>query len=306
MSIDLQVATLATDNEGRLGGSVEEMPYPQPLDLYAPESMKPILARWRKLIGGNQAGTAASKAQPNPSTPVNLLVDTNNPMAQTAPSPSPVAGPVRKWEDGAPYVDLPKDLLRSFNIVALTDEDEISPTAKALFGLSDVEHQAATGLYAALKDQFEQIERANLVRTKPTGYRFVVRAFPKLAKDLQLEWRQKLSQIVGTNRAELLDASIRNTSGPRFSRLAKRNFNMAVAHQKGPSWLDRGSAEIRIDLVVDKGNDGELTIQRVEWNTDDGQQGKLSIRPGTGGLKAMPERWRHLITPEILTMPPLL
>jgi len=273
-------------------------PYPAALDQYAPESMKPVLARWRTVVA--QPGQTAANQNPE------------NRVAESSPAKAAVQGTSesqeRTWQDGAAYVDLPKRLIKSFQIAGLTVDDEVSPEARALFGLTDAEARAVAELYAEMRKRFEQVEVSHLERTKPTEYHFVLRAFPDQAKALQSEWLQKLGQTVGTNRAELVDGAIRIPIQPRFTKRGMQNHNDFIRmHEKGPSWLARGMAETEIDLTVDKGADGQPIIQRLEYRSggEGGGRGNIGVAPGAGGLKKLPERWRHLITPDILTMPPI-
>jgi hypothetical protein len=145
-----------------------------------------------------------------------------------------------------------------------------------------------------------------LERTKPTEYSFVIRAFPDQAKALQAEWLQKLGQTVGTNRSSLLDGAIQTPLQPFLRQRAKQNRDDFIRmNEKGPSWLTRGMTETRIDLTVDKGADGKPVIERIEWKSEGGGSGNTGVAPGAGGMKRIPERWRHLITPDILTTPSL-
>src|SRR5438477_6813078 len=134
LEIDLSDTTVTTGKGGH-GRSVGAGPYPQPLDVYAPEAMKPILARWRHLIAEGKAGASAPKGQISSATPLNLQVE-----AKTGATPIASSG-VRleklrgKWEDGTPFVDLPKGMIGAFRIAGLTVDDELSPAARALFGL---------------------------------------------------------------------------------------------------------------------------------------------------------------------------
>jgi len=83
--------------------------------------------------------------------------------------------------------------------------------------------------------------------------------------------------------------------------------NFIKSHEKGPSWLTRGMVDTQIDLAVDKGENGQPVIERMDWSVggEGGERGNIGVAPGAGGMKRMPERWRHLITPDILTMPPV-
>lgn len=282
-----------TSGRGGSGGGISAGPLPSNFDRFAPESMKPVLGRWRKVIEGTAQAASTEKKE--------------KPSVQASSEQGAIQE--RTWQDGAPYVDLPKRLIKSFQIAGLTVDDEVSPEARALFGLSDSETKAVDGLYAEMRQRFEQVEVSHLERTKPTEYHFVLRAFPEQAKALQSEWLQKLSQTVGTRRAELLDGAIRTPIQPHFMRRGVRDHGDFIRmRQKGPSWLTRGMVDTQIDLTVDKGADGQPVIEKMDWSVggEGGERGNIGVAPGAGGMKKLPERWRHLITPDILTMPSVL
>jgi hypothetical protein len=289
---------------GHNGAGMSAGPYPATFDRYAPDAMKPVLARWRKDVAEHAAQTTDAKINGKESgkpSEVHAL------RSKTASSPGEDASSAqnRTWQDGSPYLDVPKKLIKSLQIAGLTVDDEVSPDAQALFGLTDSQANAVTTLYAEMRRRFEQIEVSHLERTKATEYHFVLRAFPDQAKALQTEWLQQLGQTVGTNRAELLDVTMRTPIRPDFRKQIQNPDTFRRMREKGPSWLTRGMVETEIDLTVDKGADGQPVIKRLEYRSggEGGERGSIGIAQGAHGMKGMPERWRHLITPDMLTIP---
>jgi hypothetical protein len=287
--IDLFKSTLSWGAGGPIGGSVGGRPYTKPLDKYAPEMMKPILVRWRKSIVTNakentvSASNASNEEKPSSST------------SETNPSLS-----AEKWDEQILFYDLPKTQINSMQVAGLTDEYEISPEAVALYGLSDSDRKAVITLYHDLRVRFENIERAHFERTKPGENKFVLRAFPEKAAVLQGEWSEKLSQLLGRNRAEFLDESIRTPliRHPMMRRMMRRGGHVPLGLRhlrfgdRGPDWLHRGTEEIRIDVTFENGPDGQPK-QRIR---QEGEPGGTSITP----RGQIPERWRHLLTSDML------
>jgi hypothetical protein len=214
----------------------------------------------------------------------------------TEPTPSNIV-----WDDKAPFTDLPKSLIVTLQIAGLTSNEEITPEAATLFGLGVEEQNSVRRLYDGLKTRFLQLERAHLERVAPDKSNFVLRAFPEKSGALQKEWIEKLKQLLGNNRGEMLDRSIRTQSSP--TRAARQmNFPMGPprAFSTGPSWLQRGDEDIEIELSPGPGRrDGQPSL-RIEHRSLNGRGGNGTFE---GSPDRIPERWRHLITPEILGVP---
>ena len=173
------------------GGS-HGSPYGGALDQYAPNKLKPILKRWREWIAERPRGSFAWTAPASEQT----VIDS------TSRKPP-------KWSDVSEYIDLPKAVVRALKVPGLTDEEEISPEAIALLGLTTNEVNAVTQLYREMKARFEQLELANFVRPDPKQTSFILRAFPEQTAALKQEWHTNLKDLIGASRAELVDQFVR-------------------------------------------------------------------------------------------------
>jgi hypothetical protein len=211
------------------------------------------------------------------------------------------------WDDKSPFVDLPKSIIKSLRIAGLAPDGGISAEAVTLFGLKPEEEKAVRALYDQMKLRFEQVERANFARTEPGKNSFVIRAFPEQATALQQEWTEKLKELVGKNRGELLDDSIRTQASPfplmgrgggrGGAAFADPAVRIAGFLDRGQDWFRRGTAEVQITISPgNPGRDGQPTY-RIESRTqgEGGGGGSWSGRPDQA-----PERWRHLLTPDVL------
>jgi hypothetical protein len=293
LEIDLFMETV-TGGPGRGGGqSSSGGPYVQVFDQYAPESMKPVLARWRKAIADaktSQTQTGTSAQRPLAHAEGNRAVPPTNdrPALPRSPGDSATAA---KWENGSPFVDVPKGAIKLFRISGLNVDQEVSDEAVILFGLTASERQGIDELFKKMKARFEQLERSHFERTNTAANSFVIRAFPDQAKALQEEWTRKLGGIVGIPRAALLDETIRTPSAFRFRRGVPMFDGMRRAD--GPDWLHRGMAETQLDVSMNTGPNGQPAIQRIQWTTQGGER-------GSAGGATIPERWRHLLTPDML------
>ena len=288
LEVDWFTATVSS-GRGSHGGSKGAGPYAQAFDPYAPESMRPVLARWRKAVADAKTNLTLSAASA-PGVENRTVSPTNHEAAQP-PSKAVRAATMAKWEDGAAFVEVPKTAIKSFRIAGLTEDQEVSDNAVMLFGLTALERQGVDDLYRKMKARFEQLERSHFERTKPAENNFVIRAFPGEAKALQEEWCRQLGAIVGVNRVALLDETIRTPIG--FPMRSDARMRMGRMHPSGPDWLHRGTAETRIDISVNTGADGQPVIQNLQWATEGGERGS-----GSGG--PIPERFRHLLKPDML------
>lgn len=155
-----------------------------------------------------------------------------------------------------------------------------------------------------MKTRFENLERAHFERSKDDKNRFVLRAFPEKNAVLQKEWTERLQVLVGAQRGELLDHSVRTPASP-FNMIRRGGPRGGIADRRGfsdngPDWLHRGEAEFQINVSPgNPGRDGQPTL-RIEYESHD--QG--GARGSWGGRRdQIPERWRHLLTPDILGLP---
>ena len=253
-------------------------PYGEELDQYAPEKLKPILKGWRDWIATKPRGSFQWVA---PRSEDGVL------------DPSAYAGRSR-WDDASEYVDLPKPVAGALGVPGLTDMEELSPELIALLGLTPKDVLAVMQFYHKMKGQVEDLERANLVRHDPTKTSFVIRPFPDQVGSLKREWLTTIKGLLGSGRGELLDRLVhtpRAISLGRLRHLGKPDFLLT---DTGPRWFDRGIFEIRIDIETVIGPAGR-EIRRFSYESDSPESGS------TGGARVrIPERFRHVLTPEML------
>lgn len=311
--IEIYKADMTRRIDGRPGGGTGMVGLPpgESLDRYAPVEMKPILARWRKTIAETKAKNATLSAkhpQPadSPKTPASILPAAKKSDDPPTVSPShiqAVAQSDSRWDDAATFIDIPKTMIHSIRIPGLTVEGEISPEAITLFGLAPSESDAVHSLYHQMKARFEQLERAHFVRVEPGKGRFVLKAFPEKSADMQREWIDRLKELIGPTRAKLLDESIRSPISPmRFMRRGGPAFRDPIRDLslRGPDWLHRGTAGVRVNISAgQEGRDGRPTL-RLEYET---QGGAGDRGTWNGPQDQLPERWRHLLTPDLLGVP---
>jgi hypothetical protein len=179
--------TTYTEHRGGRGGGSGGRTYGEPLDQYAPETLKPILARWRKTAAKGtpvpdspsvQVASPSAQVKANQTTtfdPANPAGSRNKETSQSV-SGSPSAS---RWDKTVPFADVPKSLINSLQIPGLTLDEELSPEAAALFGLSEDEQKVVRDLYHEMKSRFEKLEREHFERTEPGKNSFVLKAFPE-------------------------------------------------------------------------------------------------------------------------------
>ena len=260
------------------GGS-HGRPYGEALDQYAPGKLKPILKRWRDSIAERPRGSFAWTAPASEQT-----------VIDTPPSRKPP-----KWSDVSEYIDLPKAVVRALKVPGLTDEEEISSEAIALLGLTTNEVNAVTQLYREMKARFEQLERANFVRPDPKQTSFILRAFPEQTAALKQEWHTNLKDLIGASRAELLDQFVRTPVSIFMLRVRGRiERELRGGMDAGPRWFDRGLFEMRIDVQTIVGANGR-EIREIRYKSDRPEGGSIG-----GPRLNIPNRFRHLLTPEML------
>ncbi|HEX7859513.1 MAG TPA: hypothetical protein VF773_04260 [Verrucomicrobiae bacterium] len=264
----------------------------EPLDRYAPETLRPILAGWRKdavKVESKSAADAVAKSS----------------VRETGVESSNRAGN-SKWDETVPFADLPKTVIKSLELPAFTFEEKFFPETVALFGLSEMEQQAVIDLYSEMKLRFEQLERANFHRVKPGRNNFVIKAFPEESAALKAEWVEKLKELVGATRGELLDKSIRTELSPdhAMNKPEKRDGilrNFDGHWRRGPNWFRRGTEETQIDVTT--GEENGRPMLKIDHKTggEGGERGSGSVPGGR-----IPVRWQHLLTPDMLGLPVVL
>jgi hypothetical protein len=262
------------------GSGRESSTFPEALDPYAPESMRPLIAAWRR-----NAPVAAANAV--------------KPMAR--PDKTPVAGKVElvRWDEKANYVDVPKAIWSGWDVRGLSNDEELTPEIKALLSLGEEDAKAITDLYNELKRKFEKLEQANFHRAEPGKNSFVLRAFPEGAA-LKQEWAERLTKQVGRTRAELLNQSIQGKGRPEFFRprarrgMAGGKMPVGGGINPGAPWISRGE-EMQLDVTMEQA-DGPPRM-------------KIQYKTGAGGgtlttpLGQIPKHWQHLLTVEMLGLP---
>ena len=270
------------DIKSYTAGGYGGRPYGAPLDLYAPEKLKPILVRWREWI-----------AQQPPAT-FDWTVQSDD---NEAPKPAGLPQE-QKWDEAAPYLDLPKSFIPFLKIAGLTHDESISAEAIAVFALTGDELKAVTELHAEMKRRVEQLEVAHLERPDPLKTRFVLRAFPQRMAEVKKEWISKLKEAVGADRADLLDESIRIPEHP-FARRMRGERAFVPRPTDGPRWFDRGAFDIRIEFRTLLAPDG-TERQEFRYESDQPESGSIGAPKVT-----IPKRFEHLLTPEMFKPVPL-
>ena len=243
--------------EGQLlgGGGNGESVGPD-ADIYAPAALKPMLEKWRLAM----AAEVGVVFPPRPGTPELPRVRIQSTEEE-------------RWDDGLPYIELPRSLATMMRVPALTPQGEISPVATGLYGLTSDERKGILELYHDLKARSEKLQKAHLEQPDRFKAYFVIRPFPEEILPLQQEWQRRLKELVGTIRADLVDRAIRASAGP--------------------DWLERGMRLFRLNVTWLKNLDGSLGL-RFEY------QDATSAGTESGRIGDVPERWRHLFTPEML------
>ena len=206
------------------------------------------------------------------------------------------------WQPDVPYIDLPKSNLKGIQTLVLDADDEITTEASALYALTDEERSAVRDLYRTMKARYEQLERDHLVQTNLHTARaasqpgekvsFVILPFPDEADALKTEWREKLQQFVGATRAELIAERVTNSPHMqlmmRRGNSSKRNDYMRL-FTRGQNWL---SPHPRVTHITFFGG-SETSLPG--YYTESGSGGTPR-----GDKWQIPERWRHLITEDML------
>jgi hypothetical protein len=179
-------------------------------------------------------------------------------------------------------------------VPGLTEDEQISPEAAAVLGLSTNDIRSVNQLYLQAKLRLEQLERGNFVRPNPKKTSYILRAFPEEASALRRGWLTSLTELIGADRAGLLDQFIRIPL-PLTDVRTREDIERHIRRtQAGPRWFDRGLFEMRIDVqrvVGASGREG-LTIRYQSDRPEGGEVG--------GSLSDLPERFRHLLTSDML------
>jgi hypothetical protein len=279
---------------GASGSSGAGRPMYEPLDQYAPESMKPVLARWRNeaKVRQNSGNTEAA-----PGSAENAGVKRDKRSALPPPAISAAAPEDGTWNERDAFTEMSKNGIRGLKIPGLTVDEDLSAEAIALFDLSGEQVKAVNTLYHEMRIRSENIERDHFERAVPGQNSFVLRAFPEKTAALEKEWFERLKKLVGASRGDLLDHAIRTPIGDKdFMRQNPRGDAMRRLWMRGVTWMDRGSREMRINVTkgVDERGRPAITIE-YEAEGPGAARGSNTFREGD-----VPKRWQHLLTPDVL------
>jgi hypothetical protein len=272
------------------GESFSGGPFFEEEDEFAPESLKPVLQRWRAACAEFNRTNAVAV---NDSGEVRNTPPTS--PAEEALKRMPPAGRSAGWDNAAPYVDIPKALIPHLGVAGIRDA-QISPEAKVVFGLGADETAAVNLLFHELRVRFEKLEATQLARANVLSGRFILHRFPDLAGDLKKEWSSRLETLLGSSRGKLLDACIRETSVGdyrRFHRLGARSRPFVFV-QGGSVWLNRGEKEVQFDVSMGEGQDAPFSIEFKVLEGEGAGSGGMG-----GPMKGFPAEVKHLFRPEM-------
>lgn len=180
------------------------------------------------------------------------------------------------WPPDKPYFYISKERLQGLSYWPFTDnEDRLSKQAVMLFGMTAQEESAANAANFELREKLRQIEKASAIATNvPTqvadapGTRmtYFVPAIPQeTIEAINTEFKARLSEAIGPNRAELLARRIDET------------FRMSP----------NGMLQSRTLTLIRNGD----KIQLVET---DGENSTRSSTTDEEGRQVIPRAVRHL------------
>lgn len=271
------------------GGSSGGFTYHEPLDQYAPEDMKPTLARWRAAIANGTVGSRAAAERANAPAP-----EPPEPEASSQRQ-SPTA-PLAPWNDAEPYVDLPKSYLETLRIPGLASDQTVTAEAATLFDLTHLEQESIRILYAEFKLKALALEQAHFKRPDPIQHRYVLNPFPETKAALEADWAERLEAIVGKNRAHYLDKSLRTPEPPW-----KADRRRMESPGEAPDWFRMGTQEVIFQIGESDQHPGGRRMGNIRIEvTGQGGGSFGGYWDGKWTTKRIPERWRHLLTPEMV------
>jgi hypothetical protein len=296
LNVELYTTYLAGEVVG-----FERGPFSEAFDRYVPQTVKPILARWRETVADSRARHPAD--QTPPPGPV-ISAGEAREDAEEAPPRSMAARTAtrtasEKWGEQAAFIDLPKSRIPSLQIVGLTDDEQISEEAATLLGMTRENLQAVQQLYGQMRQRMEQLEIDHFKRVRPGENNFVLQAFPKKAAELRAEWRRKLGETLGAGRATTLVKLLRTPMMPEHIKRREgrgRRGGFPLRYKIGPAapWFERGVDEINARIETAPDNGGKIKLS-VEWRSKKGAQGTFG-----GTTSPLPSGWLHLLTPDVL------
>jgi hypothetical protein len=185
------------------------------------------------------------------------------------------------WPAEKPYFYLSKSRLEGLNYWPLTDaEDNLSDTARLLFGMSDEEARLADAANLNMQEKLRQLEIDHAVPTNtPPRFEnwpgkkttlYVTEIPQESVIAIMQEFGAALEQTLGPERAALLARRIDETmDGPAFNRIRGRSLTLI--------------------------RDGD----RIQLNELDGEGNMTSSRSaGSDGREEIPKPFRHLFPSE--------
>ncbi|MGE3310386.1 MAG: hypothetical protein AB7O66_10485 [Limisphaerales bacterium] len=280
------------------GGSSSSGPYSEEADRFAPESLRPLLKKWRDSVHDFQRTNSASVAE----TPVpGLAKDAGRPTIgnpdanrQSPPSPIPPHGnPLNVvWDEGTEYVDFSKSRIPGLGIPTIDDDDKLSPEAEVLFGFTSDEAEAVSGLFKEFRVRFEQLEASHFTRQNPVETRYVLSKFPDEANSLHDEWLRRLKEVSGNRRGELLDQCMKDT-GTQFRRRRFDNPRVGARRMMNwPVWLLRGNRAFEFSVLIQEGPNAKFSLLLRELDVPNGLNASIG-----GSLRSFPPELRHYFRP---------
>jgi len=140
-----------------------------------------------------------------------------------------------------------------------------------------------------MKARFIDLESQHFHAIQGKQGNFVLLAFPNESLALREQWREELFRLVGETRGPLLDLLIR-TRMHIAQRLRLGLDDPRIRMDPPVDWLHWGTEELIVEI---------LPGPRIQFRTSSppGLSGSFGpVRPDR-----IPTRWRHLLTPEMLS-----
>jgi hypothetical protein len=140
------------------------------------------------------------------------------------------------------------------------------------------------------------LEQAHFKRPDPIQHRYVLNSFPETKAALEAEWAERLEAIVGKSRAHYLDKSLR-TPEPPWKAGPRRMRSPGEA----PDWFRMGTQEVIFQIGESDQRPGGRRMVNIRIEvTGQGGGSFGGYWDGKWTTKQIPERWRHLLTPEMV------
>lgn len=273
------------------GGGSSGGPLFEEADQYAPESLKPILQRWRAAIHDYRR-TKPVVAGVGPAAPAirkaatMVSPDANAQSSQSAGSQ--VTSTNSAWPEGSAYAEFSKSFIPALGIPKISDAG-VSPEAEVLFGLTPDEVKRVSGLFNEFRNRFELLEASHFTRQNAGENRFVLSKFPDEAQSLSDEWGLRLQGIVGERRGELLNLSTMAAETDIRRMLFDGRTGRQPSVAGWPVWLLRGKKAFQITASFQKGANGTFSLELKDLEDPSGLKAWLG-----GPIQNFPKEFRHL------------